>query len=149
MVVYQYCVCDDCTWTAEYDGDSVNDGPGSAHMLAHPGHTVRGGTSALHTQLYYRQQNGGNVTEDAPTSEDWPLAHVAPGDVHGDLSEAEVAALAAELDSLREKVAEWSCDTEDCERLGVVTKGVDGPARCRECAGFTLGDAEEPAGETA
>lgn len=143
MVLYQYCIHDGCTWTAQWGGGSAADDPATQHALEHPDHTVRGGASALHSQHYYRQQNGGNVTDDAPTSDDWPLSHVAPGEIPRYPSEAELVALYAELDALREKVDEWSCD-ECNERMQVCTKGVDGPGLCRECAGLTTDhDGEE------
>ena len=104
MPLYQYCIHDECTWTAQWDGGSATDDPATEHLLTHPGHVIRGGANALHSQHYYQQRNGGNVTDDAPPSTDWPLSHVAPGEVHGDPSPAEVVALAAELDDLREKV---------------------------------------------
>ena len=149
MPLYEYCIKGGCTWTAQWGGGTAADDPSTEHVLSNPGHIVRGGSSALHTQLYYRQKHGGNVTKDALTSKDWPLSHVVPGEVHGDLSPAEVVALTAELDSLRQKVDDWSCDSEGCEQQAVCTKGVDGPARCRECAGFNVGRAEEQEAESA
>jgi len=135
MVLYQYCIHDSCSWTAQWGGGSAADDPATEHALS-TGHTVRGGASALHSQRYYRQQNGGNVTDDAPTEAEWPLSHVAPGEVPRDPSDAERTALYAELNALRQKVDEWSCD-ECGERMQVCTRGVDGPGLCRECAGFT------------
>ena len=142
MPLYQYCIEDGCTWTSQWGGGTAEDDPATGHALSNPGHRIRGGSSELHAQMYYRQKNGENVTDEATTHEDWPFSHVAPGEVRHDLSEAEVVALTAELDALRTKVDEWSCD-ECGERESVVTKGVNGPSRCRECAGFTTDCGEE------
>ena len=150
MVLYQYCIHDECTWTAQWGGGSAAHDPATEHALTHPTHTVRGGANALHSQHYYQQRNGGNVTDDAPSSTDWPLSHVAPSEVHGNLSPAEVVALAAELDDLREKVDDWSCDTEGCDRQSIGTRGINGPQECRECAGFeTASERAEATGDSA
>jgi hypothetical protein len=149
MVLYQYCLEDGCTWTAQWGGGTAEDDPATEHALLNPGHQLRGGASELHAQQYYRQKKGGNVTEGAPTSDDWPLSHVAPGEVLGDLSPAEVVALTAELNDLREKVDEWSCDTEGCRQRAIGARGIDGPQECRECAGFTSDRTEEQEAESA
>lgn len=143
MPLYQYCTEDGCTWTSQWGGGTAADDPATEHALMNPGHKVRGGADEIHAQQYYRQLKGGNVTDDAPTSDEWPLAHVAPGEVHGDLSPAEVVALTAELNDLRAKVDEWSCDTEGCDQRSIGTRGIDGPQECRECAGFTTDRTDE------
>lgn len=149
MAHYQYCTHDGCTWTAQWGGGSATDDPSTKHRLDNPTHVVRGGESALHSRLYYRQQNGGNVTDSAPTTENWPLSHVAPGEVPRDPSEAQLVALYAELNALREKIDEWSCDTEGCEKMSIGTRGVNGPQECRACAGFTTDGTSGEQGESA
>ena len=149
MLLYQYCIEDGCTWTSPWGGGTAEDDPATGHALSHPGHRIRGGSSELHSKQYYRQKNGGNVTDDATTHDDWPFSHVAPAEIHRGLSEAEVVTLTAELDSLRTKVDEWSCDTEGCDQQSIGTRGIDGPQECRECAGFTTDRGEEMQEESA
>lgn len=63
MTLWQYCLDDDCDWTARWEGGTAGDDPGLDHLKEHPGHIVRSGADEKHRENYQAQQDGESVTD--------------------------------------------------------------------------------------
>lgn len=66
MSIYQYCLAEDCGYTAQWEGGSAADDPSLDHLRANPDHTVRSGANEYHEKLFKLQRD--NEFDVTPTS---------------------------------------------------------------------------------